>query len=343
MEVSKQYYEDHQALLSQYLAPAKASHPCTLSPQPNLFSTDPVVVRLPSSAASPAIPPTKQNQPNKRKRKRQDSSDSEWQEEDRDSDSESGDLLEDKERHRRTRVKPRNLALRRPPKRFPVKTTTVLQNWLQANLDSPLPSAKQKQEWIYDLGLTAKQIQNWFWKARIQAGLRIPSQLPRASPSSQDFAASAGEITIAKRSRHNFPSEKVVVLEEWFNMHRDYPYPSSEEKHRLADIVHLSYLQVQGWFVNARMRRIDSRRRLVSRHCQGDEKDHQRSRSRSDKGTFTTAVRPAATSFDLDQIEDTMNEVETRLARGDITGEALMELSSLMQVVGQSLEQIGEE
>ncbi|GMG40307.1 unnamed protein product [Ambrosiozyma monospora] len=49
---------------------------------------------------------------------------------------------------------------------LPKKTTVILLNWLNDNLDHPYPNSKEKLELIRRTGLTNQQLSNWFINAR---------------------------------------------------------------------------------------------------------------------------------------------------------------------------------
>jgi len=57
-----------------------------------------------------------------------------------------------------------------------------------------------------------------------------------------------------KANRPNLPKAKVEVMEAWFCVHQDKPYPSEEEKRALAMQLNLKVEQVSNWFVNVRKR-----------------------------------------------------------------------------------------
>ncbi|CDK28812.1 unnamed protein product [Kuraishia capsulata CBS 1993] len=49
---------------------------------------------------------------------------------------------------------------------LPKKTTMILLTWLNENLNHPYPSSKQKNELIFQTGLSSQQLSNWFINAR---------------------------------------------------------------------------------------------------------------------------------------------------------------------------------
>ncbi|KAH3670997.1 hypothetical protein OGAPHI_000708 [Ogataea philodendri] len=49
---------------------------------------------------------------------------------------------------------------------LPKKTTVILLNWLNDNLEHPYPNSKEKQELVTKTGLSNQQLSNWFINAR---------------------------------------------------------------------------------------------------------------------------------------------------------------------------------
>ena len=56
------------------------------------------------------------------------------------------------------------------------------------------------------------------------------------------------------RLKERIAKEKVLILRQWLFEHTDHPYPTVEEKQRLATATGLSRQQINQWFVNARRR-----------------------------------------------------------------------------------------
>uniref|UniRef100_A0A1I8FDA7 Homeobox domain-containing protein n=1 Tax=Macrostomum lignano TaxID=282301 RepID=A0A1I8FDA7_9PLAT len=77
---------------------------------------------------------------------------------------------------------------------------------------------------------------------------------PAAAAAGQAPKAAAAEKTIAKPQRQNFTDVQNSQLQGWFSEHRQKPYPSTADTHRLAELTGLSYPQVKKWFANRRMR-----------------------------------------------------------------------------------------
>jgi len=58
----------------------------------------------------------------------------------------------------------------------------------------------------------------------------------------------------AKKGKTKIPKKALTVLKNWLTDHFQDPYPSHEEKIRLADEAGITFKQVQNWFTNARGR-----------------------------------------------------------------------------------------
>jgi hypothetical protein len=57
------------------------------------------------------------------------------------------------------------------------------------------------------------------------------------------------------RRKPRLPLKAVLILDDWFELHKNKPYPSEEEKSQLMLITGLNRNQVNNWFMNARKRR----------------------------------------------------------------------------------------
>ena len=59
----------------------------------------------------------------------------------------------------------------------------------------------------------------------------------------------------AKR-RPNFPKSATERLESWLIAHSSNPYPTTEEKNNLCELLGLTMKQLNDWFINARRRKL---------------------------------------------------------------------------------------
>uniref|UniRef100_A0A1I8FK29 Homeobox domain-containing protein n=1 Tax=Macrostomum lignano TaxID=282301 RepID=A0A1I8FK29_9PLAT len=101
----------------------------------------------------------------------------------------------------------------------------------------------------------------------LQVSLRHPGSQPEAAGRCgvadvpEAAAAAAGQAPKAaaaeddrEATEQNFTDVQNSQLQGWFSEHRQKPYPSTADTHRLAELTGLSYPQVKKWFANRRMR-----------------------------------------------------------------------------------------
>ena len=96
------------------------------------------------------------------------------------------------------------------------------------------------------------------YKRRNPEGRKKPPP-SRAAPSSAD----GGE----KKGRHNEPLKQkaVDIMFEWYQQHEENPYPSKEEKERMALNGGITTMQVKSWFANKRNRSNNTRPKVQKR------------------------------------------------------------------------------
>ncbi|XP_054636182.1 homeobox protein Meis1-like isoform X2 [Dunckerocampus dactyliophorus] len=91
----------------------------------------------------------------------------------------------------------------------------------------------------------------------------VSSGLPAChSDDNSSEAGNGADISdddVDKGRQHNkkrgiFPKAATNTLRAWLFQHLAHPYPSEEQKRRLSHDTHLSVLQVNNWFINARRR-----------------------------------------------------------------------------------------
>jgi hypothetical protein len=75
--------------------------------------------------------------------------------------------------------------------------------------------------------------------------------------------------TTNSRSHHNqLPEEAVEILNDWFDSHLNHPYPSTDEKNRLADKCCITVKQVNSWFCNRRNRSQNTKPKRIKRQLE---------------------------------------------------------------------------
>jgi hypothetical protein len=64
--------------------------------------------------------------------------------------------------------------------------------------------------------------------------------------------ANGDQTNQIERSMPVFPGPFIAPFEEWYDLHRDSPYPSASKKLELASAAGMSVAQVDNWFYNKR-------------------------------------------------------------------------------------------
>ena len=113
----------------------------------------------------------------------------------------------------------------------------LLQEWADAHLPCPFPSAAEKQLLAQRAHLAVQQVTTWFANYRRHKW-------------EQDFCTH-----MATRELEAWQKE---ALQSWAEAHIRYPFPSCEEKEALARQANLSQKQVADWFANFRRRKWES-------------------------------------------------------------------------------------
>lgn len=76
-------------------------------------------------------------------------------------------------------------------------------------------------------------------------------------------AATHFVATGVAKPRTNFSKAAKLLLREWFDQHKDSPYPTDEEKDELAQRSGLLPSQISTWFINERMRNWNTKRKQL--------------------------------------------------------------------------------
>lgn len=72
---------------------------------------------------------------------------------------------------------------------------------------------------------------------------------------------------------HQLPEEAVTILNAWFESHVNNPYPTTEEKHRLAAECNITTKQVNSWFCNRRNRSQNTKPKRIRRQLEEEIKN----------------------------------------------------------------------
>lgn len=70
------------------------------------------------------------------------------------------------------------------------------------------------------------------------------------------------------RSAKQLPEDAVDLLNEWFESHLNHPYPSNDEKQRLADKCGITVKQVNSWFCNRRNRSQNTKPKRIKKQLE---------------------------------------------------------------------------
>ncbi|XP_010267996.1 PREDICTED: homeobox protein knotted-1-like 1 isoform X2 [Nelumbo nucifera] len=68
------------------------------------------------------------------------------------------------------------------------------------------------------------------------------------------YLSSLRKEFLKKRKKGKLPKDARMTLLDWWNAHYRWPYPTEEEKMKLAEITGLDQKQINNWFINQRKR-----------------------------------------------------------------------------------------
>ncbi|OVA16770.1 Homeobox domain [Macleaya cordata] len=68
------------------------------------------------------------------------------------------------------------------------------------------------------------------------------------------YLSSLRKEFLKKRKKGKLPKDARVTLLDWWNTHYRWPYPTEEEKMKLAEVTGLDQKQINNWFINQRKR-----------------------------------------------------------------------------------------
>ncbi|ONK63203.1 uncharacterized protein A4U43_C07F12460 [Asparagus officinalis] len=68
------------------------------------------------------------------------------------------------------------------------------------------------------------------------------------------YLSSLRKEFLKKRKKGKLPKDARLVLLDWWNTHYRWPYPTEEEKSKLAEMTGLDQKQINNWFINQRKR-----------------------------------------------------------------------------------------
>ena len=128
----------------------------------------------------------------------------------------------------------------------------------------PYPTEEEIQQMAEDTKLDTSQVIKWFANKRKRTnntkttnGAMDPRTKRKKlleKEAKENPAAAARRAADRKLHRNLHRQEAVLALKQWYNDHKEHPYPTPEEKKRLALENDLKVSQVTCWFGNSRSR-----------------------------------------------------------------------------------------
>ena len=91
---------------------------------------------------------------------------------------------------------------------------------------------------------------------------------PKQKTSRDDYSSNNTTKTRIATAHHQLPEEAVDRLNEWFESHLNHPYPTTEEKQRLAEECGITSKQVNSWFCNRRNRSQNTKPKRIKRQLE---------------------------------------------------------------------------
>ena len=141
----------------------------------------------------------------------------------------------------------------------------ILEIWYSNNKDYPYPTEDEIQQMVEDAKIETSQVTKWFYNKRTRAkntktanGAMDPRTKRKKmldKEAKENPAAAARRAAERKSGRYFLNKETVNALQQWYNDHKEHPYPTPEEKKRLALDNNIKVSQVTCWFANSRMRK----------------------------------------------------------------------------------------
>ena len=128
----------------------------------------------------------------------------------------------------------------------------------------PYPTKEEIQQMAEDAKIETTQVTKWFYNKRTRTnntkttnGAMDPRTKRKImlEKEAKENPVAAARLAADRMSRRYFlKQEAVKALHQWYNDHKEHPYPTPEEKKRLALENNLKVSQVTCWFSNSRNR-----------------------------------------------------------------------------------------
>ena len=149
----------------------------------------------------------------------------------------------------------------------------ILNQWYDSHFDHPYPDEATVDDLAKQGNITPPQVKKWMANKRVRScntlafnGSIHPKKLQKLmqlKESSLDLAAMpavARTPVSDKKSKRQLNPRAVEYMSNWYAEHLNYPYPTEDEKSRIAGEAGLSLPQVTCWFANKRNRSNNTRR-----------------------------------------------------------------------------------
>ena len=148
---------------------------------------------------------------------------------------------------------------------FTSHATKILEIWYSNNKDYPYPMEDEIKQMAEDAKIETFQVAKWFYNKRTRTkntkttnGAMDPRTKRKKmldKEAKENPAAAARGAAERKSGQYFLNKETVKALQQWYSDNKENPYPTPEEKKRLALDNDIKVSQVTIWFANSRMRK----------------------------------------------------------------------------------------
>ncbi|KAK3585108.1 hypothetical protein CHS0354_004297 [Potamilus streckersoni] len=152
-----------------------------------------------------------------------------------------------------------------------IDTANILSTWYERHLQYPYPTDEEVKELSELTGVTEKQVKKWMANKRIRCfnTMSITGNKHPIKFKYEGRGKKRKHSEVEKDDSSSFePNSKSLteearrILNNWFDSHRDNPYPLEEEKKELALQCGITLAQVKSWFANKRSRTNKTRKQV---------------------------------------------------------------------------------
>jgi len=154
---------------------------------------------------------------------------------------------------------------------------SILNHWYESHFDHPYPDETTVDDLAKQGNITPPQVKKWMANKRVRScntlafngsihpkKLQKLMQLKESSMQVSDLEEATPPMTkmtlSEKKSKRLLNPQAVDYMNNWYAEHLNYPYPTEDEKSRIASEAGLSLPQVTCWFANKRNRSNNTRR-----------------------------------------------------------------------------------